>query len=221
MPPVHHAAILIDGTTIVQAGPASEVKVPSDATVVDTSGRTMLPGLIEAHGHLIALGHGNYETWFPWIAAHGGDAMLTRVMETAARQLLFAGVTTTVDLGAPLQPILTIRNRINNGEVVGTRVLASGPWISRGAGGAMQIGFGGVNITTPQEAAAQTDKLAAAGVDQIKAHAGLTFDDYRAIVDAAHRRGIRVHAHVYAEARTARGSIPTPPRFRSGCRTRR
>jgi len=200
VPPVHHAAILIDGTTIVQAGPASEVKVPSDATVVDTSGRTMLPGLIEAHGHLIALGHGNYETWFPWIAAHGGDAMLMRVMETAARQLLFAGVTTTVDLGAPLQPILTIRNRINNGEVVGTRVLASGPWISRGAGGAMQIGFGGVNITTPQEAAAQTDNLAAAGVDQIKAHAGLTFDDYRAIVDAAHRRGIRVHAHVYAEA---------------------
>ena len=103
VPPVHHAAILIDGTTIVQAGPASEVKVPSDATVVDTSGRTMLPGLIEAHGHLVALGHGNYEAWFPWIAAHGGDAMLMRVMETAARQLLFAGVTTTVDLGAPLR----------------------------------------------------------------------------------------------------------------------
>jgi imidazolonepropionase-like amidohydrolase len=200
VPPVHHAAILIDGNTIVQAGPASEVKVPADATVVDTSGRTMLPGLIEAHGHLVALGHGSYDTWFPWIAAHGGDAMLMRVMETSARQLLMAGVTTTVDLGAPLQPSLTIRDRINKGDVTGTRVLVSGPWISRGAGGAMQAGFGGVNITTPQEAAAQTDRLAAAGVDQIKAHAGLTFEDYKAIVDAAHRRGIRVHAHVYAEA---------------------
>jgi imidazolonepropionase-like amidohydrolase len=199
VPPVHHAAVVIEGNKIVQAGPASEVKVPSDATVVDTSGRTMLPGLIEAHGHLIALGHGNYETWFPWITAHGGEAMLTRVMETAARQLLFAGVTTTVDLGAPLQPILTIRSRINRGEVVGTRVLASGPWISRGASGAMQAGFGGVNITTPQEAAQQTEKLAAAGVDHIKAHAGLTFDDYKAIVEAAHKHGIRVHAHVYAE----------------------
>ena len=199
VPPVHHAAVVIEGNKIVQAGPASEVKVPSDATVVDTSGRTMLPGLIEAHGHLIALGHGNYETWFPWITAHGGEAMLMRVMETAARQLLFAGVTTTVDLGAPLQPILTIRSRINRGEVVGTRVLASGPWISRGASGAMQVGFGGVNITTPQEAAQQTEKLAAAGVDHIKAHAGLTFDDYKAIVEAAHRHGIRVHAHVYAE----------------------
>jgi imidazolonepropionase-like amidohydrolase len=200
VPPVHRAAIVIEDGKIVQAGAASEVKVPPDAAIVDTTGRTMLPGLIEAHGHLIALGHGSYETWFPWIAAHGGDAMLMRVMETAARQLLMAGVTTTVDLGAPLQPTLAIRDRINKGEVAGTRVFVSGPWISRGAGGAMQAGFGGVNVATPQEAAAQVDKLAAAGVDQIKAHAGLTFEDYKAIVDAAHRHALRVHAHVYAEA---------------------
>jgi imidazolonepropionase-like amidohydrolase len=63
----------------------------------------------------------------------------------------------------------------------------------------MQAGFGGVNISSPQEAAQQTDRLAAAGVDQIKAHAGLTFDDYKAIVEAAHAHRIRVHAHVYAE----------------------
>src|SRR2546430_17497841 len=115
-----------------------------------------------------------------------------RVMETAARQLLLAGVTTTVDLGAPLQPSLAIRDRINKGEVAGTRVLASGPWISRGATGAMQAGFGGVNIDTPAEAAQQVEKLANAGVDEIKAHAGLTFDDYKAIVEAAHRHGLRV-----------------------------
>jgi imidazolonepropionase-like amidohydrolase len=199
VPPIHHAAILIEGNKIVQAGPASEVKIPADAAIVDTSGRTMLPGLIETHGHLITLGHGSYETWFPWIAEHGGDAMLMRVMETAARQLLIAGVTTTLDLGAPLQPSLRIRDRINKGDLVGTRVLVSGPWISRGASGAMQAGFGGVNISTPQEAAQQTERLAAAGVDQIKAHAGLTFDDYKAIVEVAHKHRIRVHAHVYAE----------------------
>ena len=110
-----------------------------------------------------------------------------------------AGVTTTIDLGAPLQPILSIRDRINKGEVVGTRVFASGPWISRGAGGAMQAGFGGVNITTPDEAGRQVEKLAAAGVDHIKAHSGLTFEDYKAIVAAAHAHRIRVYAHVYAE----------------------
>jgi len=199
VPPIHHAVVVIEGNKIVGAGPASEVKVPADATVVDTSGRTMLPGLIETHGHLIVVGQGSYDTWFPWIKSHGGDAMLTKVMEISAKQLLMAGVTTTVDLGAPLAPILSIRDRINKGEVVGTRVLASGPWISRGSGGAMQEGFGGVNITSPAEAGQQVEKLAAAGVDVIKAHSGLTRDDYKAIVDAANKHRIRVHAHVYAE----------------------
>jgi imidazolonepropionase-like amidohydrolase len=199
VPPIHHATIVVEGNKIVAAGPSSEVKVPADATVVDTSGRTMLPGLIETHGHLVVLGHGSYDTWFAWIAAHGGDAMLNKVMEISARQLLMAGVTTTVDLGAPLKPSLGIRDRINRGELVGTRVLASGPWISRGAGGAMQEGFGGINITTAEEAGQKVEDLAKAGVDHIKAHAGLTMDDYKAIVVAAHKSRIRVHAHVYAE----------------------
>ena len=128
-----------------------------------------------------------------------GDAMLTKVMEIAARQLLLAGVTTEVDLGAPLKQILDVRDRINKGQIVGTRVLASGPWISRGAGGAMQEGFGGQNITSPAEAATKVDELANAGIDLIKAHSGLTAEDYNAIADAAHRHHIRVHAHVYAE----------------------
>jgi imidazolonepropionase-like amidohydrolase len=155
--------------------------------------------LIEAHGHLVVLGHGAYETWFPWIEAHGGEAMQLKVMEIAAKQLLMAGVTTEVDLGAPLKLILNVRDRINKGEIVGTRVLASGPWLSRGSGGAMQAGFGGQNITSPEEAAAKVDELAKAGVDEIKAHSGLTFEDYKAIVAAAHKNRIRVHAHVYAE----------------------
>jgi imidazolonepropionase-like amidohydrolase len=159
----------------------------------------MLPGLIETHGHLVVLGHGSYDTWFAWIKAHGGDAMLTRVMETSAKQLLMAGVTTTIDLGAPLQPILAMRDRINKGEVAGTRLFVSGPWISRGASGAMQEGFGGVNISSPDEAAQQVERLAAAGVDHIKAHAGLTFDDYTSIVAAAHKHQLKVYAHVYAE----------------------
>jgi imidazolonepropionase-like amidohydrolase len=200
VPPIHHAAILIDGKKIVAAGPSSEVRIPPNATVVDTSGRVMLPGLIETHGHLIVLGQGSYDTWFPWIKSHGGDAMLARIMEISAKQLLMAGVTTTIDLGAPLAPSLSIRDRINKGEIVGSRMLVSGPWISRGSGGAMQEGFGGINVASSAEAGQQVEKLATAGVDVIKAHAGLTRDDYQAIVDAAHKHRIRVHAHVYAES---------------------
>jgi imidazolonepropionase-like amidohydrolase len=62
VPPIHHAAVLIEGNTIVQAGPASEVRIPPDATVIDTSGRTLLPGLIETHADARMLMSG------PWIA---------------------------------------------------------------------------------------------------------------------------------------------------------
>ena len=128
---------------------------------------------------------------------------MTRVMEIAAKQLLMAGVTTTIDLGAPLKPILSIRDRINKGEVVGSRMLVSGPWIAHlagaGAGGAMQVGFGGLNIATPEEAARETERLATAGVDLIKAHSGLSLEDYKAIVETAHKHMIKVYAHVYAE----------------------
>jgi imidazolonepropionase-like amidohydrolase len=199
VPPIHHAAIVIEGNKIVSAGPASEIKIPTGATIVDTSGRAMLPGLIETHGHLIVLGHGSYDTWFPWVNGHGGDKMLTRVMEISAKQLLMAGVTTAIDLGAPLAPSLSIRDRINKREIAGSRMLVSGPWIARGAAGAMQEGFGGLNISSSEEAGRETDRLAAAGADLIKAHSGLTRDDYKAIVDAAHKRRIKVYAHVYAE----------------------
>jgi imidazolonepropionase-like amidohydrolase len=202
VPPIHNAVVLIEGTKIAAIGTKAEVKIPPDATIVDTSGKTMLPGLIEAHGHVIVLGAGDYASWFPWINAHGGEKMLTKVMETAAREMLMAGVTTEVDLGAPLS-VLSVRDRINKGEIAGTRILASGPWISRirggGDGGAMQVGFGGLNISSPEQAAAEVDRLAKAGVDLIKAHGGLTAADYKAIADAAHKNRIRVHAHVYAE----------------------
>lgn len=195
--PIHRAAILIAGDRIVRVGPAAEIQIPPEYTVVDTSGRTMMPGMIDLHAHLIILGHGNYATWFPWIARQGPN-LLTTVMETSARQLLESGVTSAVDLGAPLQPSLSVRDRIARGEIPGPRMSMSGPWITRSVGG-MTEQFGGISITSSAQAAAETEKLVTAGVDVIKAHAGLTRDDYKAIADAAHKGGIRVHAHVYAE----------------------
>ena len=95
VPPIHHAAILIEGDKIVAAGPTSEIEDSGRRHGHRHERPDMLPGLIETHGHLVVLGHGSYDTWFPWINSHGGEAMLTRVMEIAARQLLMAGVTTT------------------------------------------------------------------------------------------------------------------------------
>jgi imidazolonepropionase-like amidohydrolase len=119
-------------------------------------------------------------------------------MEISARQLVMAGVTSAVDLGAPLEESLAIRDRIDKGEIPGPRMSMSGPWITR-QGGGMTDQFGGITVKTSAQAAAEVEKLAKAGVDVIKAHSGLTREDYKAIADSAHKHNIRVHAHVYAE----------------------
>ncbi len=196
-PPLHHATVLIEDDRIVKVGPMASTPVPPGYSVIDTSGRTMMPGMIELHGHLILLGHGNYGQWFPWIAKQGPTTLAT-VMEIAARQLLNAGVTSAVDLGAPLAQSLDVRDRINKGAIAGPRMSMSGPWITR-QGGGMTDQFGGIAVTSTEQAAREVEKLAAAGVDVIKAHSGLTRDDYKAIADTAHKYNIRVHAHVYAE----------------------
>jgi imidazolonepropionase-like amidohydrolase len=192
VPPVHHAAILIEGDKIVEVGPASAVKIPPDATVIDTSGETMMPGLIDLHVHLMILGHGDYGRWFPWIAEHGAE----RVMEISAKQLLMAGVTSAVDLVGPLKESLSVRDRINKGQIPGPRMSMSGPWITRVLGNyPPELKFQ-IKISNPDEAAKAAEELATAGVDVIKAYP-MSFDEYKAVADVAHKHRLRVHAHVY------------------------
>ena len=100
-----------------------------------------------------------------------------------------AGVTTTVDLGAPLQQP-EIRDRINKGEIVGSRMLVSGPWIAHLRRGARRRDAGGLRRSQhlpPQEAAQRPRSSPPPASIDIKAHAGLTFDDYKAIVEIAHK----------------------------------
>ena len=219
VPPLHHAAVVIEGDRIVAVGRAAEVEVPPDATVVDTRGRVLIPGMVDLHAHLAVLGHGEYGRWFSWIEEERVD--IGDVMEISAKQLLLAGVTTAVDLGAPLEASLAVRDRIARGEVPGARMLMAGPWITR------RVSFWPENyqigITSPEEASAAVERLVEAGVDVIKAWVGLTREDYQAIADTAHRHGIRVHAHVYApndvrnaleagiDVLTHAGSAGTPP----------
>ncbi len=219
VPPLHHAAVLIEGDRIVAVGRAAEMEIPPDADVVDTRGRVMMPGMMDLHAHLAVLGHGEYGRWFSWIDEEGVD--IEDVMEISAKQLLLAGVTTAVDLGAPLEASLAVRDRIARGEVPGARLLMAGPWITRRVSfwpENYQIGIG-----SPEEASAAVERLAEAGVDVIKAWVGLTREDYQAVADTAHRHGLRVHAHVYApddvrnaleagiDVLTHAGSAGTPP----------
>ncbi|WP_164155651.1 amidohydrolase family protein [Sandarakinorhabdus rubra] len=198
VPPVHNATIVIQGERIVAAGPAAEVKIPAGAVVIDTSGQTMMPGLIDAHAHLFMIGFGDEAGWFRWLQGPGRKYSIEKVMELSAWQLLMSGVTSAIDLGGNAAESISVRNRISKGEIPGPRLQVAGPLVTRRAFAGFPAEASAV-IASPKEGAEVVDRLFRQGVDVIKAHAGLTRDDYFAIVKAAHANGIKVHAHVYAE----------------------
>ena len=200
VPPIHHATVLVENNRIVQVGRAEDVKIPAGTTIIDTSGQTMMPGMIELHAHLVIIGHGDYNRWFKWLDDHKAQWPMEKVMELSARQLLSAGITTAVDLGSPLKESISVRDRINKNQIPGPRMLMSGPWIINEYAifpPQMQI-----KVKGAAEAAKAAEANIAGGVDLIKAQGGLTYDQLKAIVDVAHPKRIPVHAHLYEEQAT-------------------
>ena len=139
-----------DRVIIVETGRSSEVRgndVPLQRTdsIIDLSGFTVLPGLIDTHVHL----------------GIGGP-----VRQNAA-SILNAGFTTVVDLGARTTRILAIRDSINSGHIPGPRVLAAGIWIGRKDG---VCEFGGIGIAGGAEGFRERVRVnVQAGADVIKA----------------------------------------------------
>jgi len=195
--PVHHAAILIDGNRIVAAGPASTVRVPTGTPVIDTRGTTMLPGLVELHTHLLLVGHGDISNWFNWLDKHESSYSAESVMALSARQLLSAGITSALDLGAPLRESVSVRDRIEGGGIPGPRLSVSGPWITSKAA-FFPLKYQLI-VSDPAEAVRATEENIRGGADVIKTHGALSLEQYRAIVATAHEYHVKVHAHVMEE----------------------
>ena len=91
-------AVVVTGERIVSAGPASEARLPAGATTVDLPGLTLLPGLIEAHSHLLLHPY-NEASWDDQVL-HEPLALPVARATNHARATLLAGFTTVRDLGS-------------------------------------------------------------------------------------------------------------------------
>jgi imidazolonepropionase-like amidohydrolase len=190
--PIHHSVVVFENGRITAAGPRHSTRIPANAVIIDTGGKTVMPGLIDAHMHIDLIGHGEYDDYYKFL---NGDERLPEVMPIAAKQMMRGGVTSGLDLGAPFQ-VLEFRERIRNGEIPGPRLTISGPWLTRvyldGVPDSYQI-----VVESPRDAAQKTRELIERGSDVIKTWVGLTAEEYVAVVEEAHKRGVKVHAHLY------------------------
>src|SRR5580704_14218466 len=89
--------VVVQGTTILAAGPGAESSAPAGATTIDLPGMTLLPGLIDAHTHIFL--HPYNET--PWTQQVLAEPLAVRTARavTHVRNTLMAGFTTIRDLG--------------------------------------------------------------------------------------------------------------------------
>ena len=125
----NNQSVLIEGNLIRQIG--SSISAPGGATVIDGSGRTLMPGLIDMHSHL-ATAEGLLDGRDEWDAyAIGAIAAHNLVL------FLEQGFTTTRGAGGP---DLGLAKAIRAGRIPGPRLYPSGPWLSQ-TGGHADLGY--------------------------------------------------------------------------------
>jgi imidazolonepropionase-like amidohydrolase len=199
--PLRNSVILVDGEMIERVGTVETVAIPEGYEVISTEGMSVLPGLWDMHVHLDINGHSDYEHWHPTYA----DRFADEIMPASAVQLLLAGVTTARDLGGPLEASLSVRDRVNSGELPGPRLFVSGPFLQHEPyPGTEDYRWG---IDSPRDAREKVNILADAGVDIIKMvdQDEMTYEEAEALVDQAHKRGLKVVGHSHRPEEIRRG----------------
>jgi len=172
--------IIENGTVLVQAGKIAEVYDGAGpdpksvkAEVIEAQGKTILPGLIDAHVHLGAPGG-----FYPDTSKYDPEKSMLR--DLAA--YLYSGVTTVRSLGDGLNIVRKVRSSVNGGEALGAELFTCGPlFTARGGHGTEYFNDLPENIrenaekqftrlpSSAEEARQQVDELRKQGVDCIKA----------------------------------------------------
>jgi imidazolonepropionase-like amidohydrolase len=213
--------ILVSGQRIVAVGPWDSLRSRPAARVLDLSSRVVLPGLIDAHTHLLA-NIPDTQGGYTLVLATRGPAY--RALEGAAhaRATLLAGVTTVRDVeseGSGFADV-ALRNAIAEGLVDGPRMLVATRGIAA-VGGYLPIGInpeltavlaGAQMISGVEDARRAAREQIRGGADLLKVYADwpdrkirasrptLTVDELRAVVEEAHKGGRKVAAHAVSAA---------------------
>ncbi|MCG3040421.1 amidohydrolase family protein [Streptomyces sp. S1A] len=204
------AAVLVRGDVIADIGPRAEVeaRAPREVSRFDCPGGTLLPGLIDAHVHLVLDAGPD-----PVAALQGtGDAELMHGMADRARRLLGRGVTTVRDLGDRGGLAVRLRDDIAAGRLPGPRVLAAGTPVTAPGGHCWFLGGEADGTDAIREVIRRNIERGADVVKVMATGGGITRGgpaiwaaqfteaELRTVVEEARSAGLPVAAHAHGTA---------------------
>jgi len=206
--------VLVHGQKIEAVGPAGEIKAPADAKVIDLPGLTLMPGLIEAHSHILL--HPYSETvWNDQVAREPLSLRVARATNHLRSELM-AGFTTIRDLGTEGAGFADVglKQAVQQGIIPGPRmvvatraIVATGSYGPKGYAPEWNVPQGAEEASGPEELTRVVREQIGKGADWVKlyadyrwgagggAHATFTLEEMKVAVEVARSAGIPVSAH--------------------------
>ncbi len=175
---IENATLVVEGTKIAQVGGAADVRLPAGATRVSLAEKTVMPMIIDTHVHL----------------SDTRDALIRDL-----RMRAYYGVSAALSMGTDGYGLLDMRNEAIPGAA---RFRSAGRGITMPEPGRTTVPYW---ITTAAEGRKAVEEIAAHKVDIVKIwvdardgkYKKLTPEIYGAVIDEAHKRGLRVTAHIF------------------------
>ncbi|MEO6443871.1 MAG: amidohydrolase family protein [Gemmatimonadaceae bacterium] len=171
--------VLIEGEKIRAVGKTGELAVPSDATVIDLAGHTIIPGIVGLHDHMY------------YSSAAGGSMKM--MLFSYPRLFLGNGITTIRTAGSTdSYQELNLKAAIDKGQTVGPELFVTGPYLQGPGSGPGPMHA----LTSPEDARRMVRYWSEEGVSWFKAYTQISRADLGAAIDEAHKHGVKVTAHL-------------------------
>jgi enamidase len=176
-PPRDDQTLVLRDGNIAAMGSSASVSAPEGATVIDGTGKTVLPGLVMLHEHL-------YYPTGPGVYGQLGESFV---------RLYLAGGVTTMRTGGNVNGFMdyVLKRRIEAGEVPGPSMDATAPYLN-GPNTFLQMN----SLKDAQDAVRQVDYWADMGATSFKAYMQITRAELGAAIEEAHKRGMKLTGHL-------------------------
>lgn len=179
--PIENGIVVVRGNTIVAVGDVISVVIPDNAQVINITDKAILPGLADMHVHLVG----------GWDGVSGDMLGYQRYLNA----LLYAGVTTVLDIGNVMPYVLQMRDEISAGTVVGPRLYCVGPLVDGAVPAWPPLSIGLVNSSQVPDIVSLLER---SNVDAVKAYSGLSIPLLQELVRVAADRSLPVFVDMWS-----------------------